>query len=240
MTPDRRKVTLLQSFNHAFQGLVHVVRHQRNMQIHIGVALVVLLVSIFLNVTRLELVAVFATIAFVLMAELINTAVEAVVDIMTDRFDPRAKIAKDVAAGAVLVAAINSLVVAYLVLADRLAHISLELLTMIRRSPTHLSVVALAVVVLAVIALKATRRKGTPLSGGLPSGHAALAFAGWAAITFVVGPTRVGLLASAIAFVMAVLAAQSRIETGIHTLLEVIVGALLGIVMTIIVFQLAF
>lgn len=240
MTPERRKTTLLRSFDHAFQGLVYSVRHQRNMRIHFAVALVVLVGSAFLDVSRLELAIVFATIAFVLMAELINTAIEAVVDIITDEFDPRAKAAKDLAAGAVLVAAINSLVVAYLVLADRLAHFSLELLTVIRRSPTHLTIVALAVVALAVIAIKATRRKGTPLSGGLPSGHAALAFAGWTAVTFVVGAGRQGVLVSAIAFIMAVLVGQSRMETGIHSFLEVVLGALLGIAVTTLIFQLWF
>jgi len=240
MASERRKTTLLQSFNHAFQGLVHAVRYQRNMRIHMAVALVVLVVSIFLNVSRLELVVVFATIAFVLMAELINTAVEAVVDIATDEFDPRAKVAKDVAAAAVLIAAINALVVAYLVLADRLAHISLDLLGAIRRSPAHLTVVALAVVAVAVVTVKATRGKGTPLTGGLPSGHAAIAFAGWTAVTFVIGTSPHGLIASAITFVIAVLVAQSRVETGVHSLIEVVLGALLGIAVTTLIFQLWF
>jgi diacylglycerol kinase (ATP) len=240
MAPERRKTTLLRSFNHAFQGLVYAVRYQRNMRIHMAVALVVLVVSVFLNVSRLELVVVFATIAFVLMAELINTAVEAVVDIVTDEFDPRAKVAKDVAAAAVLVAAINALVVAYLVLADRLAHISLDLLGAIRRSPAHLTVVALAVVAVAVVAVKATRGKGTPLTGGLPSGHAAIAFAGWTAVTFVIGTSPHGLIASAITFIIAVLVAQSRVETGVHSLLEVVLGALLGIAVTTLIFQLWF
>ena len=240
MTPERRKTTLLKSFDHAFQGLVLAVRHQRNMRIHIAVALVVLVASIFLDVSRIELVVVFATIAFVLMAELINSAIEALVDIITDEFDPRAKAAKDLAAGAVLVAAINSLVVAYLVLADRLAHVSLELLTVIRRSPAHLTIVALIVVALAAIAIKATRRKGTLLSGGLPSGHAAIAFAGWTAVTFVIGASRQGLLVSAIVFIIAVLVGQSRMETGVHSFLEVILGALLGIAVTTLIFQLWF
>jgi diacylglycerol kinase (ATP) len=240
MTPERRRTTLFRSFDHAFQGLVYSVRHQRNMRIHFAVAVVVLVASVFLDVSRLELVVVCVTIAFVLMAELINTAVEAVVDIVTDEFDPRAKAAKDVAAGAVLVAAINSLVVAYLVLADRLAHVSLELLATIRRTPAHLTIVALVVVAIAVIAIKATRAKGTPLSGGLPSGHAALAFAGWTAVTFAVGATRQGILVSAIAFIMAVLVGQSRMETGIHSFLEVVLGALLGIVVTTLIFQLWF
>lgn len=240
MTPERRKTTLLQSFNHAFQGMVYAVRHQRNMRIHMGVALVVLVACIFLNVSRLELVIVFATIAFVLMAELVNTAVEAAVDMMTDEFDPRAKIAKDMAAAAVLIAAINALVVAYLVLADRLADVSLELLSAIRRSPAHLTIVALAVVAVAVVVVKATRAKGTPLTGGLPSGHAAVAFAGWTAVTFVVGASPQGLLVSAITFVIAVLVAESRVETGVHSLLETVLGALLGIAVTTLIFQLWF
>ncbi|OFW57440.1 MAG: diacylglycerol kinase [Actinobacteria bacterium RBG_16_64_13] len=240
MAAEGRKTTLLQSFNHAFQGLVHAVRRERNMRFHLAVAVVVLIVSIFLNLSKLELAAVLVAITFVLVAELVNSAIETVVDIVTDEFDPRAKIAKDVAAGAVLVAAINALAVAYLVLADRLTHFSLDLLTAIRRSPTHLTIVAFAVVMALVIAIKATRRRGTPLSGGLPSGHTALAFAGWTAVTFIVGATREGLLVSAIAFVMGVLVAQSRMESGIHSLLEVLLGALLGILATTLIFQVWF
>lgn len=240
MAPEPLKNTLLQSFNHAFQGLVYAVRHQRNMRIHLAVGVLVLVASILLNLSKLEFVAVLMAVTFVLAAELINSAVEKVVDIMTDHFDPRARAAKDLAAGMVLIAAVNALAVAYLVLVDHVVHISLDLLTAIRRSPTHLTVVAFGVVMAAAIAVKATRRKGTPLSGGLPSGHAALAFAGWTAITFVVGATKEGLLVSAIAFLIAGMVAQSRAETGVHSLLEVVLGAILGIVVTTLVFQLWF
>ena len=234
------RTTLLHSFNHAFEGIVYSVRHQRNMRIHLAVAVAVLVGSILLDVTRLEMVAILVAITFVLVMELVNSAVEWVVDMLTDQFDPRAKAAKDLAAGAVLVAAVNALAVAYLVLADRLTNRSLRVLTAIRDSPTHLTIVALAVVMAAAIAVKAIRKKGTPLSGGLPSGHAALAFAGWTAVTFVVGKTREGLLVSVIVLGMAVLVAQSRVETGIHSLLEVLLGALLGVLVTTLVFQLAF
>ena len=233
----RRRSTLLQSFNYAFQGVVSAVRYQRNMRVHLVLAFAVLLASIFLNLSRLQLVMIFTAVAFVFITELINSAIEAVVDMVTDQFDPRAKVAKDMAAGAVLVAAVNALVVAYLVLADRLTHLSLDLLGVIRRSPAHLTMVALAVVVLAVIALKAIRRKGTPLSGGLPSGHAAVAFAAWTAMTFVMAGQPQGILVSFLAFIMAVLVAQTRVETGIHSLLEVVLGALLGIGVTTVIFQ---
>lgn len=219
---------------------MHAVRRERNMRIHFVIAVGVLVGSIFLNLTKLELAAVLMAITFVIAMELVNTAVEAVVDLMTDKFDPRAKAAKDIAAGAVLMAAVNALAVGYLVLADRLSGVSLDLLTAIRRSPTHLTIVALAVVMALVIAIKAIRRKGTPLSGGLPSGHTALAFAGWTAVTFVIGSTREGILVSAIVLGMAFLVGQSRVETGVHSLLEVLLGGLVGILATTLIFQLWF
>jgi diacylglycerol kinase (ATP) len=246
MTPEHRKTTLLQSFNHAFQGLVYAVRHQRNMRIHLVIAVGVMVAAVLLDLSKLQLVAVLLSVMFVLVTELINSAVETAVDMMTDQFDPRAKAAKDLSAGAVLVAAMNALVVAYLVMADRLTGSTFRVLSKIRNSPPHLTAIALAVVMAGVIALKATQKKGTPLSGGLPSGHAALAFACWTAITFVVGnympPAQKdkALLVSAVGLVMAALVAQSRVETGIHSLLEVILGALLGAVLTTLVFQLAF
>lgn len=238
MADRRRRTTLLQSFNNAFQGLVHSVRYQRNMRIHLAVTVVVLVGSIFLNLSRLELVAVLFAISLVLAMELVNSAVEAVIDLVTDGFDPRAKAAKDLSAGAVLVAAVNAVAVAYLVLMDRMATVSLEVLTAIRRSPVHLTIVALVLVVATVIVIKAVRGRGTPLSGGLPSGHAALAFAGWTAVTFVVGANRQGVLVSAITFIVAALVAQSRMEAKVHSALEVVMGALLGIAITTLIFQL--
>lgn len=238
--PDRtrkKQGTLLQSFNYAFQGLVSAVRHQRNMRIHLILGFLVLIISVFLNLSRLQLVVIFVAVAFVFITEMINSAIEAVVDMITDEIDLRAKAAKDLSAGAVLIAAINALVVAYLVLADRLTHVSLDLLTAIRRSPAHLTIVAVAVLVLAVIALKAFTRRGTPLSGGLPSGHAALAFAAWTAVTFVVAGQPQGILVSFLTFITAVLVAQTRVESGIHSVLEVFLGALLGVAVTTLIFQ---
>ncbi len=236
----RRPSTLLESFNYAFQGLVYVFRRQRNIRVHVTIAIVVLLGALFFDLTRLELVAVLFAITLVFMAEMLNTAIEAVVDLVTSSFDPKAKIAKDVAAGAVLVAAVNSLVVAYFVFADKVADPATSVLSTVRRSPAHVTFTALLVTVLLVIVLKAIFGRGLPLSGGLPSGHAALAFAGWAAVTYLVGDERYGILASAVALAMAALTAQTRVEAGIHTTLEVVMGAILGILVTTLVFQLWF
>ncbi len=238
MNAGRERSSLLESFSYAFQGMVYVLRYQRNMQIHFGLAVLVLVASLFFGLSRLELVAVFFAISLVLVAEMLNTALENAIDLTTSSYDPKAKIAKDVAAGAVLVAAINSLVVAYFVFANKAASVSVNVLSKVRNSPEHLTFIALLLVVLLVIALKA--RKGTlrHLSGGLPSGHAAVAFAGWTAVTFIAAGTRYGFLISALTFFMAVLTAQSRVEAHIHSTAEVAFGAILGILVATIVFQL--
>ena len=236
----RTRSTLLESFNYAFQGLTHVFRFQRNMRVHIGLAILVLLAALFFDLTRTELLAVLFAITLVFMAELFNTAIESAIDMVTSSFDPKAKIAKDVAAGAVLVAAINSLVVAYLVFADKATDPAASVLADVRRSPAHITFIALLLTILVVIVLKAMFGRGLPLSGGLPSGHAAVAFAGWTAITFLMAGQTYGILVSVISFFMAALTAQTRVEAGIHSTLEVVLGAILGIVLATLVFQLWF
>ena len=105
---ERRSPAVFQSFNYAFEGVIHAVRTQRNMRIHFALAAAVLVLAFIYDVTRLELIALIIAIAFVLIAEMVNTAVEATIDLSTPSFDPLAKIAKDLAAGAVLSASVNA------------------------------------------------------------------------------------------------------------------------------------
>ena len=231
----RRAPAVLQSFNYAFEGVIHVLRTQRNMRIHFGIAAGVLVLAFIYDVTRLELIALMIAIAFVLIAEMVNTAVEATIDLSTPSFDPLAKIAKDIAAGAVLIAAVNAIAVGYLVLADRLARPSARLVNALGDAPTNLTVIALVLTIFVVIGVKALTGRGTPLRGGLPSGHAALAFGGWAAITFIAEDHRI--VVSFVALIMALLVSQSRIEAGVHTPFEVALGAVIGTLVTLILFQ---
>lgn len=96
---------VLKSFRYALEGLKYTVITQRNMRIHFVVALAVLLISLYLPVSKFEVLVLFVSIILVLFAELINTAIEAVVDLVKEEYHPLAKIAKDVAAGAVLLTA---------------------------------------------------------------------------------------------------------------------------------------
>jgi diacylglycerol kinase (ATP) len=234
----RREATgLVNSFNYAFEGIIYVVRTQRNMRIHFLVALAVLPLGVLLGVTRIEMLALILAVAFVLLMEMANTALEMTIDVATPAFDPRARAAKDIAAGMVLVSAVTALFVGYLVFAPRLQHPSQRAINTVRRSPVHLTVIAIAVVILLVIGIKAYFGTGTPLRGGLPSGHAAVAFGGWAAITLVTHSYENQVLVSTLAFVMAVLVAQTRVEAGVHTTLEVLYGGVLGALVTTAIFQ---
>ena len=80
------------------------------MRIHFALAAVVLILAFAYGVTKLELMALLLAISFVLIAEMVNTAIEATIDLATTSFDPLAKLAKDIAAGAVLIAAVNAVV----------------------------------------------------------------------------------------------------------------------------------
>jgi len=104
-----RTPTVFDSFNYAFEGIIHVLRTQRNMRIHFGAALVALIAALVTDVTKIELIALVLAVAFVLIAEMLNTAIEAAIDVATTAFDPMAKLAKDIAAGAVLIATVNAL-----------------------------------------------------------------------------------------------------------------------------------
>jgi diacylglycerol kinase (ATP) len=231
-----RAPTLLDSFNYAFEGVIHVLRTQRNLRIHFLAAVFVFAGAIAVGVSRLQLIALVLAIAFVLVAEMLNTAIEGIIDVSTTSFDPNAKLAKDIAAGAVLIASITAVAVGYLVFESQAGHRATHLLDQVRKGPAEVTLVALLLVVLLVIGTKAWTGRGTPLRGGLPSGHAALAFAGWIAVTYLVGDEH-RFVVSSLTLIMALLVAQTRVESGVHSFLEVVYGGALGALVTLAVFQ---
>jgi diacylglycerol kinase (ATP) len=233
-----RSPSILQSFNFAFEGIIHVLRTQRNMRIHFAISIAVLIAALAVGVRRLELVALLMAISFVLIAEMLNTALEAGIDVATTSFDPLAKLAKDIAAGAVLIATVNAVAVGYLVFVERIRDPSTRVLDRIREGPAELTLIALVLTTALVIAAKAYTGRGRPLSGGLPSGHAAVAFAGWMAATYILADSTHWFLISSLTFFMALLVAQTRIESGIHSFVEVLSGGVLGALVTLVLFQL--
>jgi diacylglycerol kinase (ATP) len=194
------------------------------MRRHFIAALALLVTVLFLRVSPLEFTLLAISICFVLFAELLNTAIEVVVDMVSPDFHPLAKTAKDVAAGAVLVAAVGAAVMGYLILSRYIFPAYKEALGVIG-TPTEMgTVVALLMVVIAVVILKAVSGRGTPLEGGLPSGHAAVAFA----IATVVSLNTQDPITSILTVTLAVMVSHSRLLLNIHTMREVILGAVTG------------
>lgn len=230
MKPTR----FIDSVNCAIEGIFWATRTQKHMRRHFLSALVLLFLVLFLRVSALEFTLLAVSVSFVLFAELMNTAVEVVVDMISPEYHPLAKIAKDVAAGGVLVAAIGAAVMGYLILSHYIFPIYKEALRMIG-SPSEMgTVVALLAVVIVVVILKSLSGKGTSLEGGLPSGHAAVAFS----IATVVSINTQDPLISILTICLAVMVSHSRLLLSIHTMREVVLGALTGTAITLVVLTL--
>lgn len=229
----KRARTLLESFNYAISGIIYALKTQRNMRIHFFVALLVLFTSSFFDLSATEILLILFAIVLVIITELVNTAIESTVDLVTLDYHPLAKTAKNVAAGAVLVAAVNSVIVGYLIFFKRFEDFTRVFLFKARNTPRYVFFISLAIVIPLVIILKISHGSGTPFRGGLPSGHTAVAFAILTAVFFISSSVTFILC-----FIMAILVAESRVETGIHSISEVILGALLGIVVTSLIFWL--
>lgn len=225
---------LIDSFNYAISGLVYSLKTQRNMKIHFIIASLVILTSLFMDFSKIELIILVFTICLVIITEMINTAIEAAIDLYTKTYHPLARIAKNVAAGAVLIASLNSVLFAYVLFFNRVNPITKIILHRVKQSPGHLTFVSLILVIISVIAIKSRFSVGSYLLGGMPSGHSAISFSISTAIAFISEDT----LVITLAFILAFLISQSRIEGRIHTPFEVIVGGIIGTLITVLIFQL--
>jgi diacylglycerol kinase (ATP) len=201
------------------------------MRTHFIVALAVLLMALFLRVSPMEFALLALSILFVLFAELINTAIEAVVDLASPGFHPLAKIAKDTSAGAVMMAACGAGIMGYLILAKYILPLYGKALTMFGTQSDLGTVVAVLIVTIVVIMIKSLSGTGSPLHGGVPSGHSAVAFSIATAVSLNTGDPLISLLS----FTLAVMVSHSRLLMRIHSMREVILGSLVGAGVTILV-----
>ncbi|MGM9979238.1 MAG: diacylglycerol kinase [Clostridium sp.] len=223
---------LVDTFNNAINGIINTVRTERNMKIHLVAAILVLIACFFFDISRVEFLILVITITMVISAEVVNTAIEAVVDMSTNYYHPLAKIAKNAAAGAVLITAINAVIVGYVIFWDKLTNISYVLVHKVKNSQPYTVLIVLAIVTLATIIVKAIFGEGTPLKGGMPSGHSALSFS----IATVIALLTEEPICIMLSYVMAFITAQSRVDSEVHSLAEVIVGGIFGTLLTILIF----
>lgn len=225
----------VQSANLAIEGIIYSVKTQRHMRYHLYAALAALVLSLVVKISRMEFIVLCMAIVLVLVTEMLNTAIETTVDMISTEFHPLAKIAKDIAAGVVLIASIGALILAYLILYPALKESMRSGNWSVLTAPNDVvAFVSLAVVIIMVIIVKACSGKGEPLRGGMPSGHAAVSFSLWIAANYLVDSVVIIILT----FFIAVLVSWSRWSSGIHRPIEVIAGALLGAGVTFLFFWL--
>ena len=204
------------------------------MRVHFVAAIAVLLAVLFLKVTPLEFGLLALSILAVLCAEMFNTAIEAVVDLVSPDYHPLAKTAKDTAAGAVFIAACGAAIMGYLILAKYVMPRYGEVLAMFGTASDMGTVVSVLIVVIIVVIVKSATGTGTPLKGGILSGHSAVAFSIATAVSL---NTRDPLI-SLLTLMMATMVSHSRLLIKIHTIREVVIGACIGSGITLLVLQL--
>ena len=225
--------TWVQRANVAIEGIIYAVKTQRHMRYHLVAALAALVLSLVLNITREDFILLAMAIILVLVTEMLNTAIEFTVDMISKTYDPQAKIVKDIGAGVVLLASIGALTLAYFILYPALKAAFLNGQWRPRKAPDDVvAFVSLAVVVIVVIIVKALLGKGEPLQGGMPSGHAALSFSIWASAFYLTDSLPVIILT----FLLAAMVSWSRWSSGIHRPFEVLAGAVLGSGLTLLFF----
>jgi diacylglycerol kinase (ATP) len=225
------------SINHAIDGLIYAVKTEKNIRLHFLATFVIFTLCLWLDLDKNDFLFICISVTLVIMAEMFNTAVESIVNLLTLSHHPLAKIAKDVSAGSVLIACMNALAVAYLVILQAVKKPTLnDVFNSIKQHYTHGVIIIIALILIMVLIFKSMGGKGSFTRGGIVSGHAAIAFA---ASTTIYCISR-NVLIAAIAFGLALLVAQSRIEAKFHRMMEVLLGALLGILISLLVFQIFF
>lgn len=225
-----------ESLNCAIEGVIYAFKTQRHIRYHYAIAAAALFLSLFLELPMVEFVLFTMSIVLLLFAEMMNTAVEEVVNLVEDKHHMIAKYAKDVSAGAVLISSIGVAIMAYMIFSKYLYDPMGIALREARMFAGHIAIIALLLVLIAVVFLKATIGKGSPLHGGMPSGHAAVAFSLFTSISLLT----LNPLVVIFSFALAVMVSHSRLIGRIHTKTEIILGALLGFGLTLLVFRIFF
>lgn len=228
----------IDAWRNAINGIIYATTTQSNVKKQLLIAVFVVIISLFFELSKAEFLIFMFTIVLILFAEMVNTAIETVVDLYVDVYHPKAKIAKDVAAGGVVITTINAIIVAYFLFFDKIADIGLTFLKNVTTNPMHLAFSIMIIAIIAVLALiayaKTNKHKGLNKKM-VPSGHATIGFA---------ANTLIWLLTDNIVILMlslltAILLAESRIAAKEHTLSEIIFSGCFATILVLILYGIA-
>lgn len=231
------------SFQHAMDGVLDAYRSQRHMRVHFVFMAANAILALIYKLNAIEVALVTIATAMVVAMEMMNTVVEAIINLVCETYHPVARFAKDVAAGAVLVTAGNAVIVAVCIYGnpERLGRLrDVWLNGQYYDQSAQLRALAMTLVLLTTLlaAVKVGRPEASVLHGGPVSGHAAYAFCMATCVYFLVGDTAYAWLATALATGVALIVAHLRLTDRSHRMRSVFYGAALGVVVPLVVFGL--
>ena len=225
--------------NNAVNGIIYAATTQSNIKKQLMIAIIVMILSLFFPLSKIEFLCLLFAVVLVILAEMLNTAIETLVDLYVDCYHPKAKIAKDVGAGAVLLTAFNAVIVAYFLFFEKIEQVGNSVLETVVNSPTHTIFVALILVIILMIALKAaagTNKYKSINKKFIPSGQSAIAFA----IATAIWLTTKSMLAFTLALILSLLLVTNRMEKGNKKLGEVIFSSCMGVLIVIMIYALIY
>ena len=112
-----------EALKNSINGLIYAIKEQKNLKFKLFIALIVMILSIVLKINKIEILFVCISICFVVFAEIVNTSIEKVVDLVTEEYNEKAKLAKDIAAGAVIISSLNAVIIGMIIFGDKIINI---------------------------------------------------------------------------------------------------------------------
>lgn len=234
---DQHPRNLANSFHDAFAGLYHIFDTQPNMRLHTIIVALVLLAAWGVGVTPTQLLHLLLPMVLVLICESFNTAFEEIIDLQVKTYNEQARIIKDVAASAVLISSVYAVLAGVVIFATNehfLAIFTLPPALPARPMMGPLQIVMIGALLLAVAIAWLKRATGGSrfITWSFASGYTAVGFLLAGSVAAISG----SVVLAALGLSLALLLAQSRLQHKIHSLSEVALGALIGIVMVFILF----
>ena len=229
----------IDAIKNALNGLIYAITTQSNIKKQLVIASIIMILSLFFDFTTTEFLCLVFAIVLVIFSEMCNTVIETLVDLYTDIYHPKAKIAKDLGAGTVLLMSINSVIVAYFLFFRKIdiSKIGESIFYNLIKSPVDLAFVGIiltSIVIIAIIAYATTRKKDDGKKAFIPSGQSALA----AALLTLIGVNTRNVLVFTLALFLALLILENKIESKKKSYAEIIFGASMGFLIILVVYGL--
>lgn len=227
----------IEACENAVNGIIYATTTQSNIKKQLVIAVIVMVLSLFFELTRAEFLCLCFAVFAVIFAEMVNTAIETIVDLITDKYHPKAKIAKDVGAGAVVLVALNAIIAAYFLFFQKIGQVGTTVLDTMMQSRNHMAFVAIMITIIAVVAIKAAMSSNKEKLGRNRfdiSGQTALAFAALTAIWL----NTKDIVIFVLTLILSVLIAENRVEVKSKSLSEIIFSSAMGILIVLLIYSL--